>query len=145
MRKTCNIIIIILLTLTAYSCENVFHNDELDFMWRLDSVEFIDGVDFDGNPCTVATKEGLWLSFARDLVKVDDRNSYTSAIGILTDNGKQVSFDFSMYEEPEWPGTDTLLKSMGINTRLSTFSITLLDKKKLILTGDKTILRLTKW
>ena len=145
MRRISRIFLIALIAALLQSCENVFHNDELDFMWRLDSVEYIDGVDFDGNTCSVESKEGLWLSFARDLVRIDDRNIYFRAIGILTDKGRQLDFDFSMYQEQDWPGMDSVLKSMGIDARISTFSITELNRKNLVLTGSKTILRLTKW
>ena len=145
MKRISRIFLIALIAALLQSCENVFHNDELDFMWRLDSVEYIDGVDFDGNTCSVESKEGLWLSFARDLVKIDDRNSYFRAIGILTDKGRQLDFDFSMYQEQDWPKIDSVLKSMGIDAKVSSFNITELNRKNLVLTGSKTILKLTKW
>lgn len=145
MKRTGKIFLIMILTVLLHSCENIFHNDELDFMWRLDSVEYVDGVDFDGNACSIESKEGLWISFARDLVKVDDRNKYLCAIGVLTDQGDRLLFDFSMYQEQDWPGIDNVFKSMGIDARITTFSVTELNRKKLVLTGNKTILRLTKW
>ena len=145
MKRISKICLIALVAALLQSCENVFHNDELDFMWRLDSVEYIDGVDFDGNTCSVESKEGLWLSFARDLVKIDDRNSYFRAIGVLTEQGKQLEFDFTMYQEQDWPGVESVLKSMGIGAKTSTFTITELNRKTLVLTGSKTILKLTKW
>jgi len=145
MKRTGKIILLMLLMVLLHSCENVFHNDELDFLWRLDSVEFIDGLDFNGNECSKANMEGIWISFARDLVKVENKKTGFVVIGVLTEKDEQLTFDFSMYQEEEWPGTDYGLNQMGIEAKVSSFNITELSRKKLVLTGSKTILRLTKW
>ena len=125
------------------SCENVFHNDKLDYMWRLDCVEFIDGKDFDGNDAGPETKSGCWFSFARDLVELDNRNSYFQAIGVLTDNGNDLTLDFSMCGNME--NLDGELKRMGLGSRVERFQISTLDSKSLVLTGSKTRLSFTRW
>ena len=144
MRRISKIILIMLLTVLLHSCENVFHNDELDFMWRLDSVEYIDGVDLNGKACSQESPEGVWFSFARDLVRVEDKNSGFCVIGVLTDHGGQLTFDFTMYDEEKW-GTEYGLKQIGIESKVTSFNVTKLKGKELVLTGTKTILRFTKW
>ena len=143
MRRSAKYILLLLCMAAFISCENVFHNDRLDFLWRLDSVEYLSGYDFDGKPCRVEPKEGLWFSFARDLVEIENNRSEFAAIGILVDKGDTLVLDFSMYQE--WEVIMDGLRMMGMDSLVSTFCVTELNRKKLILTGDKTILNLTKW
>ena len=135
--------LMVLSAVIMLSCENVFHNDKLDFMWRLDSVEYIDGKDFDGNNAVSETKSGCWFSFARDIVELDNRNSYFQAIGVLTDHGNALTLDFSMCGNIE--NLDGELRQMGLGTRTERFEVSTLDSKKLVLTGSKTRLSFTKW
>ena len=87
MRKVLLKITAALFVALFLSCEDVFHNDALDYMWRLDSVEYSDSLDFYGRPCLEESKDGLWISFARDLVWLESSNSEFSAIGIFIDKG----------------------------------------------------------
>ena len=144
MKKTGIKVIILIFMVLLQSCENVFHNDKLDYMWRLDSIEYIDGVDFNGNACSKESKEGVWFSFARDLVKVENKESAFGVIGILTDQGKQLTFDFSMYEDEQW-STLTNLTQIGIDAKVALFNVTELNSKELVLSGSKTVLRFTRW
>ena len=125
------------------SCENVFHNDKLDFMWRLDSVEYLDGKDFDGNDAGLETRSGCWFSFARDLVELDNRNSYFQVFGVLTDDGGVLTLDFSMCGDVE--NLDAELRRMGLGSRTERFQVSTLNGNKLVLTGGKTRLSFTKW
>ena len=145
MRKVLPKITAALFVALFLSCEDVFHNDALDYMWRLDSVEYSDSLDFYGRPCLEEYKDGLWISFARDLVWLESSNSEFSAIGIFIDKGDYLTFDFSMYNEENWKGIDNGLKIFGIGSRVSTFNVTELNRKHLILTGIKTVLRFTRW
>lgn len=144
MKRAGITVLIMVLMILLQSCENVFHNDKLDYMWRLDSIEYIDGVDLNGNACTKESKEGVWFSFARDLVKVENRENAFGVIGILTDHGEQLTFDFSMYEDEQW-ATLTNLTQIGIDAKVALFYVTQLNSKELVLTGSKTILRFTRW
>ena len=137
------IVVLIVFMTVMQSCENVFHNDRLDYMWRLDSVEYIDGVDFDGVPCDVEKKSGCWFSFARNLVQLDNRNSYFGAIGVLTDNGDTLTFDFSMCDKVL--NLDSELKKLGIGSRVSDFTVVTLNCSKMVLSGSETVLSFTKW
>ena len=145
MIKNLKTILTVLLAVSCLSCEDVFKNDKLDFLWRLDSVEYLDGLDLYGKTIDKETKENMWFSFARDLVEIEDNSSEFSAIGILTDKGNTLIFDFSMYDEENWAGITYGLKKAGIDSKVSTFTVTELNNKKLVLTGRKTVLRLSKW
>lgn len=144
MKKAAVTVLIMVLMILLQSCENVFHNDKLDYMWRLDSIEYIDGVDLNGNACSKESKEGVWFSFARDLVKVEYKENAFGVIGILTDHGEQLTFDFSMYEDEQWE-TLTNLTQIGIDAKVASFNITELNNKELVLSGSKTVLRFTRW
>ncbi len=144
MKRIGTTALIMLVMVLLHSCENVFHNDKLDYMWRLDNIEYIDGVDFNGNTCSIESTEGVWFSFARDLVKVEDKRSGFCVIGVLTDQGEQLSFDFSMYEDEQW-ATLNGLKQMGMDAKVVSFNVTELNKKEMVLTGSKTVLRFTRW
>lgn len=144
MKRIGIIILMMLAMVLLHSCEKVFHNDKLDFLWRLDSVEYTDGVDFNGKTCSIECPEGGWFSFARDLVRVEDKRSGFCVIGVLTDQGGQLTFDFTMYEDEKW-GTEYGLRQMGIESKVTSFRVTQLNGKELVLTGTKTILRFTKW
>ena len=141
--KRLRLILILICLLSIMSCENVFHNDKLDFLWRLDSVEYLDGKDFYGNPCKKEPKSGFWFSFSRDLIEIENGNSQFKAIGILKDSGDVLVFDFSMYQD--WPVIMDGLRMMGMDSLVSVFNVTELDRRKLILTGSKTVLELTRW
>ena len=145
MKKSLFKIFAILFVVSLLSCENVFHNDALDFMWRLDSVEYLDSLDFYGKPCIKESKEGLWFSFARDLVWLESSNSKFSVIGILIDKGDYLVLDFSKYDEQNWRGIDYGLNLFGIGSKIATFNVTELNRKHMTLTGRKTVLRFTKW
>ncbi|MCQ2064486.1 MAG: lipocalin-like domain-containing protein [Bacteroidaceae bacterium] len=137
------ILTVLFLAAALVSCENVFHNDSLDFMWRLDRIEFAGGTDFDGNACSARSVSGLWVSFARDLVEIQNSNDYFGTIGILTEYGDSLRLDFSMCADET--GLDAELKEFGIGSRISTFCKTRLDREGMTLSGDRTTLYFTRW
>lgn len=145
MKKTGIKVIILILMVLLQSCENVFHNDKLDYMWKLDSLEYPDGVDLFGNICSKQSIDGAWFSFARDLVKVEDKRSGLCIIGILTDHGDQLTFDFSMYNDDNWQPIDDGLKQIGIKDKVTNFNVIELKRDKLVLENSKAIFRFTKW
>lgn len=141
--KRLRIILFLAFVLPVMSCENVFHNDKLDYMWRLDSVEYPEGTDLFGRPCRKESKSGFWFSFSRDLVEIENQNSQFKAIGILKDDGDELTFDFSMYSD--WPVIMDGLRMMGMDSLVSTFRVLELNRKNMILSGRKTVLELTRW
>ncbi len=145
MNKAIKTIYAVILMVLLQSCENVFHNDKLDYMWRLDCLEYPEGVDLMGRNSSKEDVKGVWFSFARDLVKVEDKRSGFCIIGVLTDNGDQLTFDFSMYNDDNWPPIDNDLKLIGIKDKVSTFNVIELKRDKLVLENGKAIFRFTKW
>lgn len=137
--------VFLLTVLLLASCENVFHNDRLDYMWRLDKVEYADGHDFDGNACDVELKSRHWASFARDIVVLEKygESDTCGVYGVFRENADSIFLDFSI-----WTDTASInlkLKSFGIGTVCSGFKLEMPDRKSLVLSGDRTNLYLTRW
>ena len=145
MRRTVRIFLLTLFVVSLLGCENVFHNDKLDYLWRLDEVEYLDGTDFSGNPCARESKKDLWFCFTRDLVMIENKSNDFSAIGVLTDQGETLVFDFSMYDEQDWPDIVTNLNTAGLDSKVPTFHVSELNRKTMVLTGVKTVLTFTRW
>ena len=80
----------------------------------------------------------VWYSFARDLVEISDNQPH-GKIGITTDYGDSIKFDFSMYP------SITDLHSCGIWNNITTFKIELLDSGKMILSDQNVRLSFTRW
>lgn len=125
------------------ACENVFHNDRLDFMWRLDSVKFVEGTDLAGQPCTEREMQRVYFSFARDLVEVERLDNSFGVLGVLTDETDALKLDFSMCQSVA--DLEENLHYCGIPQLVTTFKVDRLDSKKMVLSCDKTILSFTKW
>ena len=51
--------------------EHAFPNDDLDFYWRLDRIEYKDGMDFLGNPCQSKDVDNIMFGFARHIVLIE--------------------------------------------------------------------------
>lgn len=135
---------ICMMTALISSCTKMFPNDNLDYMWRLDTVTYLDGQNFDGNPCGDEAKTNAWYCFARDLVEVRHGDIH-GPIGVVTDYGDSLRFDFTLFEEGN-PGTAmNTLKNCGIQSLVTTFNIESLTSANMILKGDKTRLSFTRW
>lgn len=143
--KNCTLSLsICMMAILMSSCTKMFPNDDLDHMWRLDTVTFLDGYDFNGNKCSTEDKTDAWFCFARDLVEVRDGDIH-GPIGVVTDYGDSLRFDFTLFEEGN-PGTAMkTLKSCGINSIVTTFNIEKLTRIKMIIRSDKTRLSFTRW
>lgn len=128
----------LVILLSVSSCTSAFPNGKLDYMWRLDKITYLKGHDYFGNECTEEEKGRIWYSFARDLVEIRDNQPY-GKIGITTDYGDSIKFDFSMYESiPE-------LHSCGIWDSITTFKIELLNSREMILSDLNVRLSFTRW
>lgn len=146
MKKTgFAIFLIMCLSALAVSCDKVFPNDRLDFLWRLDRICFLNGTDFDGKECRERTAENVWYGFARDLVEVRC-NAPAGRIGVLTDYGDSLRFDFSMYD------SDSIhaelldeLHRCGLRDIVSTHSVEKLEGGEMILSDGTVRLFFTKW
>lgn len=124
--------------LSISSCTSAFPNGKLDYMWRLDKITYLNGHDYNGNECAEEEKGKVWYSFARDLVEISDNQPH-GKIGITTDYGDSIKFDFSMYP------SITDLHPCGIWNNITTFKIELLDSGKMILSDQNVRLSFTRW
>lgn len=120
------------------SCTSVFPNEKLDYMWRLDKISYLNGHDYDGRICQEEEKKGIWFSFARDLVEISENQPH-GKIGITTDYGDSIKFDFSMYENI------SELHRCGIWESVTTFNIEVLNSGKMILSDNNVRLHFTRW
>lgn len=135
------------LTVLVSSCSKMFPNDELDNMWRLDAVCYLDGKDFEGNSRWDEEKDDTWYCFARDLVEVRSGRIH-GPIGVVTDYKDSIRLDFSMYEDiyginPQ--GTLKALNDCGIPSLTTTFKVERITGEKMILKCDRTSLFFTRW
>ena len=54
------------------SCEHAFPDDRLDFYWRLDRIEYKDGVNLRGEACQSEDLDNTMIGFARHMVLIED-------------------------------------------------------------------------
>ena len=126
------------------SCESVFPNDDLDHFWKLRTVEYRAGYDFDGIPCQSKTVKDYMFGFARHLLvirPVDDIHDEYGIHAVTTEFSDSIKFDFSACHAS---ALDTL-KLCGIDSLVTVFKLDYPDRNTLILSGSKTVLTLEKW
>jgi hypothetical protein len=140
-----SILVVLASVLMLGSCESAFPDDRLDFYWRLDRVEFKDGVDFQNQPCQYNDIYDVMFGFARHIVQVEDLTNEFSRHGVTTDMGDSIRFDFSMYPASDTEYIMTEFRKCGLDSLVTTFKVEYPDRKHLVLSGRKTILRLRKW
>lgn len=128
---------LILLVLGVSSCEHAFPNDDLDFYWRLQTIEYASGQ-------TEQVKGDIMFGFARHMVLIEDITNGFYRHGVTTDTGDSLKLDFSMYPASE---TDVILEGLvkcGIDSLVTTFKVDY-PKDRLVLTSGKSTLRFKKW
>lgn len=129
--------VLILLVLGVSSCEHAFPNDDLDFYWRLQTIEYASGK-------TEQVKGDVMFGFARHMVLIEDLSNNFSRHGVTTDTGDSIKLDFSMYPASE---TDAILEGLGkcgMDSLVTTFKVDY-PKDRLVLTSGKATLRFKKW
>ena len=125
----------------AVSCEHAFPNDDLDFYWRLDRIEYRDGVNFQGAPCEYKDVDNIMFGFARHIVLIE-APGLSQQHGITTEIGDSITLDYSIYNNP---ALKDRLQECGLDSIVSTFRIEYPDRKRMVLSGKKTVLRFRKW
>lgn len=141
------IVAAMLFALSSTSCTKVFTDDDLDFLWRLDSVCYLSGTDFNGEPCEREEKSGIFYGFARDLVEICDHQLH-GPIGIITRDGNTLEIDYSIYAgfaDYDINGILNTLHNCGISELTSTFQIEELTSTTLTISDEYTRLSFTKW
>lgn len=128
-------------SLVVSSCESAFPNDDLDYYWRLDRIEYRDGVDFKGESCQYKDVDNIMFGFARHIVLIE-APGLSQQHGITTQAGDSITLDYSIYNNPKLVNK---LQECGLDSVVSTFKLEFPDNKKMVLSGRKTILRFRKW
>ena len=121
--------------------ERAFPNDDLDFYWRLDRIEYRDGVNFQGVPCEYKDIDNIMFGFARHIVLIE-APGLSQQHGITTETGDSITLDYSIYNNPAL--TDKL-QECGLDSLVSTFKLEFPDRQRMVLSGKKTVLRFRKW
>lgn len=123
------------------SCESAFPDDRLDFYWRLDRIEFRDGVNFQGTPCEYKDVDDIMFGFARHMVMIE-APGLSQQHGITTQIGDSIKLDYSIYNNP---ALKDRLQDCGLDSVVSVFRIEYPDRQRMVLSGKKTVLRFRKW
>lgn len=114
--------------------EKAFPNDDLDFYWRLETIERKGG--------DVDQVSNTMFGFARHIVLIEDLSRGFSRHGITTDTGDSIKFDYSIYSDTALLMTN--LRYCGIDSIVTTFRVQY-PKGGLILSNDNVVLTLKKW
>lgn len=144
MKRFC--LISLLSSMFLVSCDNLFWDDDLDYQWRLDTVEYTAGCDFQGNVAGTVQKSQCWLSMARDLAIFEDLSDSCGAIRLLGSFERysdSIRFDYSVYTDRQH--IESELSRFGLSGVVSSFEITSVDRRNMVLSGDSTTLYFTRW
>jgi len=141
-RKMMTAVLSAIMILTVLcSCESAFPDDRLDFYWRLDRIEYRDGVNFQGEPCEYKDVDNIMFGFARHIVLIE-APGLKQQHGITTEFEDSIRLDYSVYNNPSLAGQ---LEKCGLDSVVSTFKLEFPDRQHMVLSGRKTILRFRKW
>ena len=132
---------LVALMTSVCSCEHAFPDDRLDYYWRLDRIEYRDGVDFKGETCQYKDVDNIMFGFARHIVKIE-APWLTVQHGVTTEFEDSIRLDYSMYYDH---GVTGQLQDCGLEGMVSTFKLEFPDRSSMVLSGRKTILRFRKW
>jgi len=136
-----SVLSVVAMVVGVSSCESAFPNDKLDFYWRLDRIEYRDGVDFSGNPCQSEDIDNIMFGFARHMVLIE-APGLAQQHGVTTEFDDSIRLDYSVYNNP---GLVSQLQKCGLDSIVSTFKLEFPDRKHMVLSGRKTILSFRKW
>lgn len=143
MKRFLYITALSMLTLAVCSgcMEKAFPDDDLDFYWRLDRIEYRDGKDFQGQSCQSKDVDNIMFGFARHIVLIE-APGLSQQHGITTETGDSIKLDYSIYNNP---ALKDRLQDCGLDSVVSVFRIEYPDRQRMVLSGKKTVLRFRKW
>ena len=136
-----SVFLLLVLALCTGCMEHAFPNDNLDFYWRLDRIEYKDGINFKGESCEYKDIDNIMFGFARHIVLIE-APGLSQQHGITTEFDDSIRLDYSIYDNPTLKDK---LQECGLDSIVSTFKLEFPDRKSMILSGKKTILRFRKW
>ena len=121
--------------------EHAFPNDDLDFYWRLDRIEYKDGLNFKGESCDYKDIDNIMFGFARHIVLIE-APGLSQQHGITTEFNDSIRLDYSIYNNP---ALKDKLQECGLDSVVSVFKLDFPDRKSMVMSGKKTVLRFRKW
>ena len=146
MKKKIYITVLSVFTLSVLALftgcmEHAFPNDDLDFYWRLDRIEYKDGVNFKGETCEYKDVDNIMFGFARHIVLIE-APGLSQQHGITTEFDDSIRLDYSIYNNPVLKNK---LQECGLDSVVSVFKLEFPDRKSMVMSGKKTVLRFRKW
>lgn len=124
------------------SCEHAFPDDRLDFYWRLDRIEYKDGVNLKGEACQSEDVDNTMIGFARHMVLIEDLSRKFVLHGIMTEHSDSIRLDYSVYDDPQ---VALSLLNYGMDSVVTSFRVEYPERGRLVLSTSKVTMRLRKW
>ena len=124
------------------SCVPAFPDDRLDFYWRLDMIEYKEGVNFHGEPCNSEDVDNTMFGFARHIVLIEDLSRDFSRHGVAIEFGDSIRLDYSIYDDD---GLIDNLRFCGLDSLVTTFRLFYPDRQRMVLENSRAVLRFRKW
>lgn len=135
-------LMLVALVMFIGSCERAFPDDRLDYYWRLDRIEYKDGVNFCGDSCSCEEVDNTMFGFARHIVLIEDLTRGFSRHGVTTEFGDSIRLDYSMYDDG---GLIDCLRFCGVDSLVATFRVSYPDRGRMALENSWVVLRFRKW
>ena len=135
-------LMLVSLVMCIGSCERAFPDDRLDFYWRLDRIEYKDGVNFHGEPCTSEDVDNTMFGFARHIVLIEDLSRHFSRHGVTMEFGDSIRLDYSMHDDA---GLIDCLRFCGLDSLVTTFRVSYPDRRRMVLENSRVGLWFRRW
>lgn len=133
-----------LLTVVLLSCNPVFPDYELDNFWKLTEIDYKQGVNYLGATTEAESFTNVYYGFARSLVEIHD--GATKYVGRIEFTGDSLHVNYSMYrDDVNLNVMLNHLKKCGVEDLNDSFAVDRLDRKKMILSNSRVVLRFTRW
>lgn len=134
------IIYICTIVFSLIACDKVYINEELDGMWRLETVTY---------PDSIVYPKQIFYSFQRHLTQVSkhyDTGLPKRFLGNLDYRGNTLSMSgFYTFPMESYPATAEMLREFHIYNDSTVFKILVLEEEKLIMENEERIYALRKW
>lgn len=130
------------------SCDPVFPHKELDHFWKLDKIEYLDGMNLFDNPMESEDMSGAFWGFQAHMVQVESHKYGFSYYGITDYSDNTLKMDFTRYISVGGRNLNDVqndLRHCGIDSVVTQFKVTYPDRKSMVLTGTKTKLHFRMW
>lgn len=135
-------LMLVALVMCIGSCERAFPDDRLDYYWRLDRIDYKDGVNFRGDSCSCEEVDNTMFGFARHIVLIEDLTRGFSRHGVTTEFGDSIRLDYSMYDGG---GLIDGLRYCGLDSLVTTFRVSYPDCGRMVLENSRVMLRFRRW